>query len=265
MDLKQYGGYALVTGASAGIGECYARRLAEAGVSCVLVARRAERLAALCDELQAAHDVDMRYVAADLSDEAEMARLVEATAELEVGMLFNNAGFGDAGRFETRDPERLAQMVKLNCLAPVVLSRAYVPAMLARGRGALVMVSSGFGLLPAPYEATYAATKAFDLWLGEGLWGEYRGRGIDVITVCPAATETEFLLAEGHNEKLVRKMYQRADSPEHIADITLRGLGRRPVAFARDVHLIMAAQRLLPRWMSPLGAKFGLERAGLVR
>ncbi len=246
-NLKEYGGYALVTGASAGIGTEFARQIAAQGVSCVLVARRQDRLEALRDELTRAHKVDVRCVAFDLSREDCAERLLEATKDIPVGILVNNAGFGDGGAFETKRPERMAEMIKLNCIAPALLSRAYVPAMLERKRGAIVMVSSGLGIVACPYEAVYGATKAFDLSLGEALSSELEGTGVDVVTICPAATATEFLAVEGFTEEECKKAYRNADTAEYIARITLEGLGRKTVVLAKDSAMINAVRRVVPR------------------
>ncbi len=114
--------------------------------------------------------------------QARSSRLVEAVKDIPIGILVNNAGLGHAGHFESRDPARLAAMMQVNCTLPVLLTRALIPAMVERKCGAVILVSSVLGLVTCPYEAVYAATKAFDLHLGESLYSEYRGTGIDLIT-----------------------------------------------------------------------------------
>lgn len=245
--LSEYGGYALVTGASSGIGREFARQLASAKVPCFLVARREERLRELQEELSTQHSVDVQYAALDLSEEDCADRLLEATAEIPIGILVNNAGFGDGGGFETKDPKRMAEMIRLNCTAPVLLTRAFLPAMLERGKGAVIMVSSALGLVGCPFEAVYGATKAFDVSFGEALWGELENTPIDVTTVCPALTRTEFMIVEGFSENVASKVYQKADSPEYIAQIALKGLGKSPVVMAKVAKMINALRRVVSR------------------
>jgi uncharacterized protein len=229
-DLKKYGGWALITGASAGIGREFARAIAAHGVDCVLVARRTERLEALAEELHQAHGVECLCITQDLSAEDCVEEVMAAIGDRSVGILVNNAGFGHAGEFATRDPERLAAMVKLNCLTPTLLTRAIVPGMAERNAGAIIMVSSLAGFCGTPYESVYGATKAFGLSLGDALHVELRRSGIDVITLCPAHTATEFFEAEGLPEDVIKVTTHMASTPEHVVAITLRKLGRSAIA-----------------------------------
>ncbi|MBI1319248.1 MAG: SDR family NAD(P)-dependent oxidoreductase [Candidatus Hydrogenedens sp.] len=244
--LKKYGGYALITGASAGIGREFARLLAAAGVDCFLVARREARLQELQQELESKHQVRVKYAAVDLAAEDAIAQVQAAAAGDTIGILINNAGFGDGGEFQTRAPERMEEMIRLNCLAPVLLSRAFMPAMIERKRGAMIMVSSALGIAPCPFEAVYGATKAFDLSFGGALWGELEGTGVDVTTICPALTETEFMVSEGFTESQAKQAYRRSDSAELIARITLEGLGKQPFVYAKDSKKMAMARRVMP-------------------
>jgi uncharacterized protein len=245
--MNGYGGYALVTGASSGLGAEFARQLASAGVPCVLVARRAGRLSDLAQEITKACPVDVRCIAQDLTSDDACERIGKATADLEIGLLVNNAGFGDAGRFHTRSPERMIDMVKLNCVAPVALTRRYAPAMVERGRGGIIFVSSALALVSCPNEAVYSATKAFDLALGEALWGELRSRRIDVLTVCPAGTATEFARVEGFSEAQIASFAKNDEPASRVVERALSSLGRRPVTMARDARALSLLHRLLPR------------------
>ncbi|MFO7976981.1 MAG: SDR family oxidoreductase [Candidatus Hydrogenedentota bacterium] len=246
-NLKRYGEWALITGASAGIGKAFAEAIASHGVNCVLTARRQERLEELAGELEDKHGVTCRCIKEDLTDAEAAYRLAEAVADLEVGLLVNNAGFGYAWRFESSDPKRIADMVNLNCLTPALLTRLLVPKMLERGRGAVVMVGSVLGAIPSPYESVYGATKAFDIALAEGLFGEYEKSGIDVIALCPSTTRTEFFVVDGMSEARANKILAGADRPEDIARLGLEYLGRKPRvgpwAFVGPVLLA----RILPR------------------
>jgi short-subunit dehydrogenase len=249
-DLRDYEGWALITGASAGIGREFARAIAAHGVNCALVARRRERLEDLADELNEVHGVECLPIPLDLSVEGCVDDLMDALGETPVGILVNNAGFGHNGPFETRDPERLAAMVKLNCQTPVLLTHAILPEMLDRGTGAVIMVSSLAGFIGAPYESVYGATKAFDLSLGEALHVELKPKGIDVITLCPANTATEFFEAEGMAEEQIKLATRMSASAEHVVDITLRRLGRCSIASPLMTSAAVMAGRVIPRSIS---------------
>lgn len=191
---------ALVTGASGGIGEALARRLAARGCHLVLVARTQTALEKLAGELAAAHGIDTEVLPADLTTEdgvvAVEARLGEEGGP-PVDLLVNNAGFGSAGQFAELDPARVADEVRLNVLALVRLSRAALPGMVARGTGALLNVSSVAALAPIPNFATYAATKAFVASFSESLHEELRGRGVTVTALLPGFTRTGFSARSG--------------------------------------------------------------------
>ena len=170
---------ALVTGASSGIGAAFARRLAAAGSDLVVVARRRDRLEELAAELRTAHGVHVEALAADLTDPAELA-LVEARLgdpDRPIDLLVNNAGAGGHGAFAALPVDGVEAMVRLNLLAPVRLTSAALPAMVARGSGGIVNVSSISGEQPIPFVATYAATKAFLTSLSESVHEELRDTG----------------------------------------------------------------------------------------
>lgn len=198
---------ALITGASSGIGEAIARQLAERGWGVTLVARREDRLRALADELAAAHGVRAEPIGADLGTAAGRAALSEGVAALglDVEILVNNAGFGGSGKVHSSDPDRLAEMVRLNCEALVELQARFTPGMAERGRGAVINVASMAAFQPIPGTATYAATKAFVLSLSEATHSELGGKGVAVTAVCPGPVKTEFAASAGiggANEKL---------------------------------------------------------------
>ncbi len=189
---ERYGEWGLVTGASSGIGAEFARALARQGVSLVLTARREERLRGLADELEKQFNVATRTVAVDLGSSDGPERLADAVRDLEIGILVNNAGVGYAGRLDKQETERLQSLVAVNCSAPLVLTSRLVPGMVERGRGAVIFTGSAAGHQPIPFHAVYAATKAFDLFLGEALFVELRGKGIDVLVLEPGPVQTEF-------------------------------------------------------------------------
>ena len=190
---------ALITGASAGIGEAIARELASRGHGVTLVARREERLRALAGELSGSYGVRAEAIAADLGDEAARDRLAAQieTLGLEVEILVNNAGFGTAETVSDPDRERLTAMVRLNCEALLDLQVRYLPAMIDRGRGTVINIASTAAFQPIPGTATYAATKAFVLSLSEAVHEELKGTGVTLTAVCPGPVRTEFMQAAG--------------------------------------------------------------------
>lgn len=245
--LKRYGDWALVTGASSGIGREFARALAANGIHCVLVARREDRLRELAGELASRHGVQTLVAPADLAAPGAVEKVYAAAEGIDVGILVNNAGFGYAGRFHTLDPARLEEMVRVNCLAPVLLTRAFLPDMQRRRRGALILVSSVLGLVPGPLDAVYSASKAFDLLFGESLWAELRGSGIDVLTLCPNLTHTEFLDVQRVPEAEASFLNRYADRPDRLAVLALRRLGRRPLALPWRTLACTIPARAVPR------------------
>ena len=243
-----------MTGASAGIGAEFARALAREGMSLVLVARREERLVALAAELERRHGTKTRVVATDLASAISRDALFEATADLPVDVLVNNAGFGYSGRFDGQDAERLVEMVRLNCEAPVALTARYLPAMKSRGRGAVVFVGSVAGSQPLPLHALYSATKAFDNFLGEALWGELHGSGVDVLSLLPGSTESEFHDRAG-------ELPHPGEPAADIVATALRALGRKPSVVSGWFNWARAnaAARLLPKTGQALVAKRVME------
>jgi short-subunit dehydrogenase len=186
---------ALITGASAGIGLEFAKRLAERGYDVILSARRRDRLDDLAARLRAEHGgIRVEVIVADLQDADAPAAIVAETARLgmDVDLLVNNAGFGTHGHFETLPPERERDEIAVNVAAPVALTHAFLPAMLERGRGGVINVASTAAFQPVPYMAVYAATKAFVRSFSEALHEEVHARGVRVIALCPGPTATEF-------------------------------------------------------------------------
>ena len=220
---------ALITGASGGIGAAFAEALAAAGCDLVLVARSADKLHALAQQLSQRHGRRVEVVVADLAKASPGARLKKTvdTLGLPVDLLVNNAGFGTTGPFETLDPGREQEEIRLNTGAVVDLSRAFLPAMLAAGSGAIINVASMAAFQPLPYMAVYGATKAFVWSFSDALWGECRGRGVHVMAVCPGPVDTAFFEATG--DAHLRDTVPRASvvSARQVVDEALRGLRRR--------------------------------------
>ena len=244
----RYCGAALITGASAGIGEAFARRLARDGTDLVLVARRADRLDALASELAQAHGIVVHSCPLDLTAPDAIPRLLAFLEErgIQVGLQVHNAGFGMTGPLHDSDPDLLLAMVDLHCRVPLALLRALLPAMIERETGAVIVVASVAGYQLSPGGAAYAATKAFDLVLGESLWAELKPFGIDALALSPGYTLTEFHQAAGISRSAIPGWAWA--SADDVARAGLAGLGRRASVVPGGLYqALCAVVRLLPR------------------
>jgi short-subunit dehydrogenase len=218
---------ALITGASAGIGEEFARQLAAAGSGLVLVARRRERLEAIAAELAARHGTAVEVLPADLSNEEDVGRITARIAEIEtLDLLVNNAGFGGTGRFSASDAGRSLEMIQVHAAASVALARAALGGMIRRGRGRIINVASiaAFSPLSGPL---YSATKSFLVTFSENLQYELKGTGVRLQALCPGMTHTEFHSVIGMDESVVPGFMWM--SARDVVRISLRALGRRKV------------------------------------
>jgi hypothetical protein len=226
-------GTAFITGASSGIGATYARQLAARGYDLIITARREEKLAALAAELRAAHGVAVRVVPADLSVPADIRRLEELIAEqTALDFLINNAGFGVRGRLGDTDVEKQTAMINVHVTSTYRLSHAAVPGMIARGRGAIISVSSIAGFMSNPGAVNYSATKAYINTFSEALAGELRPHGIQVQALCPGFTYSEFHDTPEYDSfsRSAFPSFMWADAEEVVAD-SLAALGSGPVVF----------------------------------
>ncbi len=228
--VNRYGPVALITGASSGIGQSFAEQLAELGMDLVLVARRAPRLESLASHLQATQGVAVKVCAVDLAEPNAAEQIAEATAPLDIGLLISNAGFGLKGDHSVNDPRAMAQMLMVNCHAPMQLTHRFIPRLRARAKGGIVLTSSVEALIGCPYSAAYSASKAFVKSLGEALWGELTPDGIDVLTICPGATDTEALGRHGIDPATLPHVM----SPDAVARLALDNLKSGPVLIASE-------------------------------
>jgi uncharacterized protein len=243
---------AVVTGASSGIGAAYARALRTRGERVILIARRAERLQALASELGG--EPHARVMPLDLADASATESLrsrLEADG-IAVDLLVNSAGLGHTAPFAQQRAEVIRAMLDVNVRALVELVHAFLPGMVARGRGRIVNVASNAAFQPVPYLAVYAATKSFVLSFSEALAEELRGSGVRLQALCPGITATEFLdAAEAHPGLLVTRM--PVMTPEAVVRASLEGLDRgrvRVVAGWSNRLLGFLSQRLAPRGLS---------------
>ncbi|MGO0059789.1 SDR family NAD(P)-dependent oxidoreductase [Brevibacillus fluminis] len=249
------GKWALVTGASSGIGEQFARQLAKQGSNLVLVARSKSKLESLASELQKLYGIKAVVISMDLAKEGALSELYQQCQLLKVDieLLVNNAGFATHGLFEQVSGVRQHEEVMLNVTAVVDMTHLFLPDMLRKSSGAVINVASTAGFQPLPYMAVYGATKAFVLSFTQALWMENRNRGIKFFALCPGSTDTQFFNVVGTEAASVGKK----DSPKRVVEVALRALKEGKLYVVPGVQNYFGAQ--LSRFMT---RKQGLRLLG---
>lgn len=253
----RYGPVALVTGAPSGIGWAFAEALAAKGFDLVLVARRVERLDDLAAKLTKAHGVHAKVCQIDLAEPTAAQQILEATLSLDVGLVVSNAGFGMKGEHAANDPVAMADMLMVNCNVPMQLAHGFIPRLRKRGKGGLILTSSIEGLMGCPYSVAYSSTKALVNALGEGLWAELQPEGIDVLTLCPGATESEAAGKQGMDISTLKNV-MRADE---VAQLTLENIRNGPLYFSSEYYKANFDKLLsLPRRDALMAMAKGMKR-----
>lgn len=249
---QRYGEWAIVTGASSGIGAAFAHALAQRGVKPLLLARREEKLQQLAAEIKAHYNIDCEYLSLDLADHDFMQKLLPNCADKQIGLIIGNAAYNPLGAFSDMSAEQLQSILDINCRANLLLANAFLPKLKTRGSGGLLLVGSIEGYFGVPYSACYSASKAFVLSLGEALWGEYRGTGVDVLVLAPGATDTPLLASRQISSDKVSVM-----SPQAVAEIGLDNLHKGYVLIPgkTDRWLFRLLRRLPRRWAVTLTGK----------
>ena len=243
--LQRYGRWALIAGASEGIGRAFAEELASQGFSLVLAARRRAPLESAAHDLTTRHGIAVRTVEVDLSEASSFAAMAEATADLEIGLAVYNAAHSTQGEFLDRPLDDHLRAVDLNCRGPMMFAHQFGSAMRARGRGGLILMSSMSGFQGTAMVASYAATKAFNTVLAEGLWEEWRAQGVDVLACIAGATRTPTFESSkpADGGTLARPM-----EASQVAREALASLGSVPSMIPGGVNRAAAyVMRLLPR------------------
>ena len=243
----RYGPWAVIAGASVGLGEAFARQLAGRGINLVLIARRQDALDSLAFDLRTTCRVDVRTVAADLARTDLLTFVQTATADIDVGLVVYNAAFSTIGAFLDRPLDEHLRVIDVNCRGPLVLAHHFGRAMTARRRGGIVLMSSTAGSQGGPWISSYAASKAFNTVLGEALWDELSANGVDVVVCRAGATRTP-----GYESSKPRPSRVPLLDPNFVAERTLAALGHGPSIvpglFYRFSAFLMA--HLFPRRMA---------------
>lgn len=237
---------ALITGASSGIGEAFARNLAARGANLILTARSEDKLQKLAKELSDKHGIGVHVLPGDLSMAATPQDIYDKVMKkgLSVDLLINNAGFGKLGHFLAEKKETYQEMINLNIGSLVGLTHLFIPEMLKKKDGGVINVASTAAFQPLPYIAAYSATKSFVLNFSEALWGEYNGQGLTILALCPGATSTNFFtVAKGDTSKM------SFETPEKVAEAGLNAFlkGKCYYVSGTGNYLNTFLSRLFPR------------------
>ncbi|MCF6193962.1 MAG: SDR family NAD(P)-dependent oxidoreductase [Kangiellaceae bacterium] len=257
-----FGDYALVTGASSGIGEEFARQIAAAGMNLVLIARRVEKLNKLSEELSSTYGVEAMVLEQDLSQEDAASKIVEATKDINIGLLISNAGDGAMGGFLKHKAESFDNAIKLNLLTPVKLIHHFLGKMYSNKKGGLLIVSSGIAVGGAPHIADYSATKAYQLNLGQALHHEVADVGVHVTVLMPGPTKTEAYEREDID---FNKMPMPPMATKRVVITALKALVKnKPVIIPGMMNKFMdvVSRRVMSRSMT--SKMFGLLMKGLI-
>ena len=247
--VDRYGAWALVVGASDGVGAAYARAMADRGLNVVLLARRQGLLDEVAAAIRADTGVDARTVAVDLVADDAMATIIAATTDLDVGMVMYNAGADAYYEPFLANPVDVAlAMVQRNCVVPIQVCHHFAAPMEARGAGGIVLVSSGAGLVGAPNMVAYGASKAFDIVMGESLWAELHDKGVDVLSLVLGATDTPAFrrllvkrgVLAGEDDALP---IPGVTTPDEVVDDAITNLSNGPTWFVGE-QLREGAQQL---------------------
>ena len=239
----RYGPYALVAGASEGLGAAFADAIARRGLNLVLLARREEQLNETAARVRQAHGVEVMTVVADLADIERVTKQIGKLG-VDIGLLVYDAAFAPIGPFEDATAEQLALAAAVNVRAPLLLTKLLSAPMIARGRGGILLMSSLAGSQGSPNIATYAATKAFNTVLAEGLWKELKPRGVDVLACVAGA-----ILTPGYQQAEGAKPAPGALAPEAVAEQALNALSHGPLVIPGAVNKLgrFVLMRLLSR------------------
>lgn len=242
-------GYALITGASSGIGEAFATKLAEQGFNILLVARREDKLRSLSNILSEKYSIEVKIIVADLSNQDNINHVAKSIVDLgNVDIVINNAGFGTTGYFDLIDVKPQIDMILVHNVAPVILCRTALPLMIKRGRGVIINVSSISSIMNTPQNVVYSASKGFLNIFSDTLSKELEGTGVKIQALCPGFTRTEFHYVEAFKSfdttRIPENMWM---TPEEVVDLSLEAVNNDNVVFIPGEH----NQEFINKWNHP--------------
>ncbi len=248
---SKYGDWALITGASSGIGEEFSKRLGGMGLNLILIARRKEKLEKLSEEIRSKNGIEILVIQQDLSEDSAVQNVIDLIGEREVGILINNAGFGSTGNFADHELKDYRDMIYLSCIIPTELTHHYLKGMKERSKGAVIFLGSTVAFLPVPFMSVYSAVKAFNHYLGSALWYELKKFNIDILSLNPGGTDTEFQrVANIKGGPLVR-------TSEDVVKTAIKSLGKKPAVvdgFINKFYISLA--KLVPtKFITAIGGK----------
>ncbi|MCX6150101.1 MAG: SDR family NAD(P)-dependent oxidoreductase [Ignavibacteriales bacterium] len=218
---EKYGKWAVITGASSGIGEEFAKYLAKEKINLFIIARRIDKLNKIAEKLSSENEIEVIPIKADLTKEESFPAIMEEIGDREVGLLINNAGVGSIGQFQNIDCKKEIDLIKLNCIAPVLLTHLLVEKMILQKKGALIFLGSLVGMVPTPYLTTYSATKTFNIFVANALWYELKKYNIDVLALSPGSTNTEFeRMTKGTGNIFIAE-------PSDVVKTAMKALGKK--------------------------------------
>ncbi len=248
MDWKsKFGSYALITGASGGLGKEFAIQIAQKGLNLILVARRADSLQKVANDIKNQYGVNVETIVSDLTSPNAIESLVTHIKKnnFDIGLLVNNAGFGSYGLFHELSIENELNMVDLNIRVPLELTGKILPGFIQKGKGGIIFLGSVGSYQPTPFFANYSATKAWNLLFAEALYGELKPKGIDVICLTPGYTRTEFQSTAGNKDQ---KPLAGWSLPEQVVKSALDNLGNEPSIIPGFMNWFLAwSIRFTPR------------------
>lgn len=239
---QEYGPWALVTGASSGIGKAIATQLAESGLNLILVARRSSILETLRVELRKGREIEVVCLTTDLAHRSNVENLLQQLQSYDIGLFVGAAGFGTSGAFLEADLDQELNMLAVNCESILLMTHFFAKSMVERGRGGIILLASLVGFQGVPYAAHYAATKAYVQSLGEALAVELKGHQVDVLAAAPGPVNSGF--ADRANMQMGNVL-----SPVQVAVPILRALGKRHTVLPGGLtKLLVGSLRTVPRW-----------------
>ena len=244
---EKYGPWALITGASSGIGEEFARQLATAGLNLVLVARRKKQLDTIANILKQTYSVKVKTISVDLTEKNFLTEVRKVTDELNIGLLINNAGLWKMGKYVDIALEDELKMIDLNIKAPAILTHHFAPKMIVNKKGGIINVASMLGYLGVPYSTVYAATKAFEVVKSEGLWYELKKQGVDVLALNSGLTKTAMI-----DDYDFSHMPLKPSNPKLVVRTALKALGKKSQVIPGTMNKILGvlSKRVMSRDMN---------------